>query len=275
MTSKALDPIEQKTVTFYDDEITAVLVDENGRQAVYVPVKPICDHLGVNWDGQRQRIRRDMVLNDVAMSAVITTVDIDSKSTRPRTSTMLCLPLDFVNGFLFGISANRVKDEVRAQLIRYQKECYRVLADAFLTRSIETSVSSANVTLLQVREMGLAIARMAEEQIEFEGRLTRAEGRLDRASVAFGDLTKRMGAIEQRLATGEAITDEQASQISQAVKTIALSGPDKNFAKVYGELYRKFGITSYKLLPTKQFAEAMKFLTEWYVSLTGSDDLPF
>ncbi len=32
MTDKALTPIEQRTVVFYDDELTAVLVDDdNGR----------------------------------------------------------------------------------------------------------------------------------------------------------------------------------------------------------------------------------------------------
>jgi hypothetical protein len=45
------------------------------------------------------------------------------------------------------------------------------------------------------------------------------------------------------------------------------------FGAVYGELYRKFGITSYKLLPAHRFEEAMKFLTEWYTTLTG--EAPF
>ncbi len=273
MSEKTLVPVDQKIVTFYDDELTAVLVEENGHEVVYVPLKPLCDYLGVNWDGQRQRLRRDPVLTEMVQgTVVITAPSPDGRGGGPQ--EMLSLPLDYLNGWLFGINANRVKKEIRERLITYQRECYRVLADAFLTRPTETAVSSSNATLLQVREMGLAIARMAEEQIEFDNRLTKTEYRLDKAAYAFGDLTKRMGAIEQRMATGEAVTDEQASQISQAVKSIALATPDKNFAKVYGELYRKFGITSYKLLPAKMFAEAMQFLTEWYVSLTGND-VPF
>jgi len=38
-----------------------------------------------------------------------------------------------------------------------------------------------------------------------------------------------------------------------------------------GELYRKYGITSYKQLPAQRFDEAMIFLTEWYNSLTGEE----
>ena len=45
------------------------------------------------------------------------------------------------------------------------------------------------------------------------------------------------------------------------------------YGGVYGELYRKFGITSYKLMPAKRFQEAMDFLTNWHQSLVG--DEPF
>ena len=45
------------------------------------------------------------------------------------------------------------------------------------------------------------------------------------------------------------------------------------YGGVYGELYRKFAITSYKLLPAKRFQEAMDFLTQWHQSMVG--DEPF
>ena len=58
--SKALVPTEQKQVLFYDDEVTAVLVGDS----VYVPIRPICDYLGVDWSAQLQRARRDAVLSE-------------------------------------------------------------------------------------------------------------------------------------------------------------------------------------------------------------------
>lgn len=57
-----LIPVEQKQVLFYEDEITAVRVTEAGRPVVYVPLRPICDYLGVSWSGQRDRTVRDPVL---------------------------------------------------------------------------------------------------------------------------------------------------------------------------------------------------------------------
>jgi hypothetical protein len=276
----ALVPIDQRTVQFYEDKITAAMVDAGGRQVVVVPVRPLCDFLGVDWSSQRQRINRDPVLSDVMMSVVITTTDIDPENRRPRTSVMACLPLDFVNGWLFGVSAARVKEDVRERLIRYQRECYRVLADAFLGGGQQLAASSpAAAALWQVREMGLAIARMAEEQILFDQRLTTTEGRIDRAATVVGDLTRRVTSLETKLApAGDPVTDDQASQIGQAVKAVAIvlgkqSGRSE-FGAVYGELYRKFQVTSYKMIPAGRFREVMDYLTDMYQQI-ASDDVPF
>ncbi len=71
MSDSALVPIEQKRVVFYDDEITAVLVEVDGRRIVYVPVRPICDFLGVQWAAQSKRIKRDAVLSQVLTSVSV------------------------------------------------------------------------------------------------------------------------------------------------------------------------------------------------------------
>ena len=46
------------------------------------------------------------------------------------------------------------------------------------------------------------------------------------------------------------------------------------FGGVYGELYRKFGVTGYRMLPARRFQEAMSFLAEWHETVTGGP-LPF
>jgi len=133
MSESALIPIEQKTVVFYDDEITAVLVDADNQPQVYVPVRPICEQLGLAWSSQLQRIRRDPILSEEILGVFVT----NTPKTGGGTQEMMCLPLDFLNGWLFGVNANRVRDDIRPMLLRYQRECYRVLAAAFT----ETAVS--------------------------------------------------------------------------------------------------------------------------------------
>lgn len=257
--TKALVPIEQREVEFYGDEIPAVIV-EGGQ--VYVALRSIADYLGIDWSAQYRRLSRDPVLSEAQATVAVMATD-------GRIREQVCLPLDYLNGWLFGINANRVKGELRDKVIRYQRDCYRVLAEAFRPETGPGPAESGELSLAYVRGMGLAIARMAEEQMEFDRRLARTEEEQELYEI-------RLTTIEERIAWPAAvITEEQASQISQAVKAVAMqmsrqSGRNE-YGGVYGELYRKFGITSYKLLPANRFQEAMDFLTEWHRSLVGHE----
>ena len=259
---KALVPVEERTVTFYDDEIPVAII-EGGD--VYVPLRLLCTFLGVNYRSQRRRVDRDPVLSRYVVDVTISTTG------GPQAAP--CILLDYLNGWLFGISAASVKEDIRERVILYQEKCYKVLRDAFQ----ETQPTGTMSALMQVREMGRAIMQMAEEQMEFDRRLIMTETRVDKAASIVGDLTKRVTSIEQKLVPGEAVTEDQASQISQAVKAVAIAlgkqTKRNEFGAVYGELYRKFGVTSYKLLPVNRFEEAMHFLTEWHQDLVG--DMPF
>jgi hypothetical protein len=95
---RALVPTDQRTIDFYGDELTAVLVEDEHGQTVYVPIRPICDFLGVAWSPQRRRINRDVVLSRVAMSVTVTVTDIDPSSRQPRHSAILLRCLGRSNG---------------------------------------------------------------------------------------------------------------------------------------------------------------------------------
>ncbi|MCZ7666674.1 MAG: phage antirepressor N-terminal domain-containing protein [Chloroflexi bacterium] len=58
-----------KRSPFYEDTIVAVRLEDG---AVYVPIRPICDNLGVALAGQRERINRDAVLSEVVASVSVT-----------------------------------------------------------------------------------------------------------------------------------------------------------------------------------------------------------
>ena len=88
---------------------------------IRVAMKPICDSIGLEWHGQRQRIKRNPVL---AKGAVMITAP-----SKGGLQKVLTLPLTKLNGWLFGVDASRVKPEVRDKLIEYQEECFEVLSD--------------------------------------------------------------------------------------------------------------------------------------------------
>lgn len=278
--SGALVPVRQETVIFYEDEIPVVFVVKRaGEQETFVPVRPVVDNLGLSWPGQYERLKRDAVLSKEIRSVRVSRTErgrFGEEDETVVTREMICLPLDFLNGWLFSINANRVKEEIRERLIRYQHECYQVLAEAAqegrLTADddFEMMLRQADPETVQAYQVARAVVRLARQQIVMEARFT---GRLDEHERRLEDLESTLGDPDRL------ITPSQASQISQAVKAIAHelgkhSGKNE-YGGIYGELYRRFEITSYKLLPAHRFDEAMEFLTEWYMSVAGRDDVPF
>lgn len=261
-----LVPVEERVVEFYEDELQGVIVMITpSKRRVFVPVRPICDFLGVAWPAQRNRILRDPVLSTKMEPVLVTTAGGPQE--------MQCLPLDYLNGWLFGINASRVKEEVRERLIRYQEECYQVLRDAFLgPEPLPEDMSPNEAALVRIREMGLAIARMAEQQMEIERRTTATEERLERAARYMGQFNQRLKVLERHLAPGEELTKEQAFEIKERVTRIALEmakhDPGKShFAEVYRSLSLQTKRTSYKDIPQSAYENAIAFLDEWLMTL--------
>lgn len=261
-----MSDIVQRTIEFYGDEIIAVQ-RPNGQ--IYVPVRQICRILGVDWSSQRKRIERDDVLSDVVelVGVVITTTPHQESQFQDAT----CLPLEYLSGFLFGINASRVREDVRAKLVKYKRDCYAVLSEAFLGGKMTTRdsllelLNNPDDALVQTYLQAEAIAQIARNQLVIQSGVNRNAERLD--------------AIEIRLGENPIlVTDSQASQISQSVKAIAVAMNENEkgnyFGAVYGEFYRRFGITSYKQLPAERFNEAMAFFREYYQTISNKD-IPF
>lgn len=250
--------IDQREVTFYDDALTAVKTTDG---QIYVSMRHICDALGLNAQSQNRRINRHHVLSDGFMVAKMTTI----KGDRPAT----WLRVDLIPLWLTGISIQSIKPELQPKITRFQREAAKVLWEAFqqgrLTgNSTLNDLLQSDTPAVQAYKAALAVVEIARQQVLLEAKLVEHERRLE--------------SLEAQLAIPDRyITPEQASQISQAVKAIALllskrSGSNQ-YGSVYGELYRRFGITSYKLLPVTRFEAAMHWLTDWHQTLTS--DTPF
>ena len=213
------------------------------------------------------------MLAEVMSSVVITPTQTAEQGYKQR-YTVICLPLDFINGWLFGVSTHRVKPELRDKITQYQRECYRILAQAFQAEDsavteMEAVASNSLAVLDQIRDMGLAIAHMAEQQIAMEQRLN---SRLDRAAVVVGEIQRRLSTVERRLSPPQYVTEEMAADIMLAVKALAeqLSGREggkNHYQAVYAEIYRRFHASSYTHIRIDRYEEVMTFLTTWQKSL--------
>lgn len=262
---RALVPVEQRTIDFYEDEILAALIEVDGRPEVFIPIRPICEYLGLAWNGQFERLKRDPVLSEAIRSVRVTRTERGERE-------VLALPVDYLNGWLFGVNPTRVKPELRDKVIRYQRECYRALARAFQMDSLAAkSAPPPNSTLVQVREMVLAIVALAEQQMALEARQATSEARLDRAAEVVNNLQRRLTTVENRLSPAAAITDEQAAEVASRVKALATEltqrQPGKNhYQGVFAEMYRRFGVSSYKLIRQDDYPVVLNFLEEWRLS---------
>jgi hypothetical protein len=273
MTEKSLQVIEQKEVYFYGDELTAVRASDG---QVYVSVTQMCVVLGIDAPTQRRRIQGHEILSEGYERGWLTTPPSEGGRGGGRQQVGM-LRVDLVPLWLAGVRLSLVKENIRDKLKRFQREAAKVLWEAFQEGRLSTEpefeelLTQADPAAVQAYQMFQALTKLARSHILLQARV-------DQHDQVLTSHSDRLEAIESQLGDpGKYVTPDQASQISQAVKTVALAlgkqTKRNEFGAVYGELYRKFGITSYKMLPARRFEEAMRFLTKWHED--ASSELPF
>lgn len=99
-----------------------IVVIENGEKRI--PVRPICDALGVSYQGQIDKIKTDEILGSTLMLSL--TVGADEKSREMQT-----IPFKFVFGWLFTINPKNVAPEAKDAVVKFKLECYNALYNHF------------------------------------------------------------------------------------------------------------------------------------------------
>lgn len=89
-----------------------------------VPIKPICEALGVNYTTQIEKLKKHPIYGSVVPLRGITAAD-------GKTYQTSCMPLRYISGWILSIHPDNVKEEVREHLIEYQLKCNDVLYDYF------------------------------------------------------------------------------------------------------------------------------------------------
>ena len=107
------------SIDFYDKRLTAIKKDDE----TYVAMKPIVEGIGLDWKSQHQKL----VTNASKFSCGdITTTGKDNKQYQ-----MLCIPLKKLNGYLFSINPEKVREDIKYKVVLYQEECFKALYDYF------------------------------------------------------------------------------------------------------------------------------------------------
>lgn len=104
------------------NNVSITAIDEHGKKLI--PVKPICEALGIDPEAQRRKIYEDEILSSTtALRAVVAG---DGKERE-----MLCLPIEYVFGWLFTINPKNVRPEAQEAVTRYKHQCYKALFEYF------------------------------------------------------------------------------------------------------------------------------------------------
>lgn len=155
--------IGEVTIPFYEDALI-IQLGEDGE--IYVALRPIVEALGLDWSAQYRRIGRDPVLSEEikTISVAVTTTQIRKRGEGAK--NYICLPKQFISGFLFGINANRVREELKARVIQWQREAHLFL-DAAFTGDAESAMEAMRQKYLR---QGYDEAWIKQRQITIETR---------------------------------------------------------------------------------------------------------
>lgn len=172
--------MKETMITRINDVAIAATSNEQGE--VLIPIRPICDALKVNYQSQHRRLQEDEFLSSVV--ALRATTGADGKKYE-----MVCLPLQYVFGWLFTINPANVSEEARPAVKRYRLECYDALYNHFararqrqldenreeirlldeISRAKDTlSESKASLRNLETKLAKLRAARLDEQPTLFD-----------------------------------------------------------------------------------------------------------
>jgi len=152
-------------VPFYGNEL--IVVEKNGQQMV--AMKPIVEALGLDWGKQQELIKRDPVLSSTA-----TVTGVVAKDGKVR--EMICLPLEFLNGWLFKVPASRYTGEKREIIGKYQRECYKVLSQYFHAGgAISPNADGQQLNGLATQLAAAISASLGNQLVEMTGELMKKD----------------------------------------------------------------------------------------------------
>ena len=270
--------LPHRVIPFHGDQLIAV---QQPNGTVFVHFARVCENLGLSRPTQVRKVSAHAVLSKGLLTLPI--------ETEGGTQQVQCLRVDLLPLWMAGLHASRVKEHLREKLERYQAEAAQVLWNAFGDRIVveETGIVSIEddpsiQQLQRIAEMGRAIMHMAEQQIELQRQQTALTARMDSAARVIRGYDGRIGTVEDQPATVDVrvgllearlwpaatIDEEQAAEISSRVKALAqaLTAQDSSknhYQGIFAELYRRFGVSSYKLIRQNQYIGVLAFLEEW------------
>jgi hypothetical protein len=128
----------------------------------WVAIKPICEAIGVDYEGQRKNLKKDKFWDQLPSIQTVVAAD-------KRSREMLCLPEQFIYGWICSIQSSN------PELIAYKKKCYQLLYDYFhgtITNRKELITEKAKrMAEMETLEAKLRVDPDYAQLVQLEGRI--------------------------------------------------------------------------------------------------------
>jgi hypothetical protein len=251
-----LIPVEQQTLIFYGKPIVVLRLPD-GQPGVVL--RFLCENLQIDTAAQTQRIRRTEA---ISQDLVFAQVETDGGSQR-----MAVLILHAVPFWLAGIDPKRVREEIRPEILRYQREVVDVLYNWAQSPKAMTAptelvpveqitkpeVPTDNAGLDAWRDYYHRMVLWIDWQQDIETWRGSVESRLE----GLEEVTDLIPEILQRLGPQKLTPDHQRAVQQYVQQVHELSGTP--YGTVYESLKTAFGVPRYADIADQDWPRAVQW----------------
>ncbi len=249
-------PVEQQTLIFYGKPIVVVRLPD-GQPGVVL--RFLCENLQIDTAAQMQRIRRTEA---IAEDLVFAQVETEGGSQR-----MAVLILHAVPFWLAGIDPRRVRQEIRLEILRYQREVVDVLyAWAQSPKAVVAPrglVPAEQITKPEIPtdDAGLDAWREYHRQmvlwIDWQHDIEAWRGSVESWLEGLEEVTNLIPEILERLGPHTLTSDHQRAVQKYVQQMHELTG--KPYGTLYESLKAAFGVPKYADIPDQDWPRVVQW----------------
>ena len=163
-----MENVNQSLATIVVAKINGVDILASQVELGLVPIRPICDALGVDAKAQREKLNSNPLYSPTGVLS--TSVAADGKDRE-----MYCLPFEYCLAWMLGINSANVKEEIREKLLDYQRACVEVLKRHF----IGNIRKQAEITQMEIQSLE-RINELTENKNRINAELKEEKDRLQK-----------------------------------------------------------------------------------------------
>ncbi len=254
--SSALMPTEQQTIMFYGKPLVVVRLPD-GRPGIVL--RNLCDNLQLEPTSQVRRIKRTEAIAD---DLVYTQVQTDGGPQIMPTLVLHAAPF-----WLAGIDPKRVREEIRPEILRYQREVVDVLyawAQSPKATDSPASLVPAEQIIKPVPpadDAGLDTWRDYHRQmvvwIDWQHDIEAWRGSVESRLEGLEEVTNLIPEILERLGPQTLTADHQRAVQKYVQQMHELTG--KPYGTIYDSIKTAFGVPRYAEIPDQDWQRVVQW----------------